>query len=98
MIENMHYFHTQMESKHAHGIEIFAAQAKDLYLNNLSLYSKAVIRRVLGRLQEFFEGIEDLLKTGAPQEVSFHLQYNKTALKEVVKKFPAKTVNYLFHY
>lgn len=43
-------------------------------------------------LQEFFEGIENLLKTQAPEEISFNLSYSKTALKEVAKKYPGKEV------
>jgi exocyst complex component 1 len=43
-------------------------------------------------LQEFFEGVEGLLKTGPADEVSYHVQYSKSALKDVIKKYPGKEV------
>ena len=42
--------------------------------------------------QDYFEGIERLLKTTAPSEVSANSAYNKSALKKVIKEFTAKDV------
>lgn len=42
--------------------------------------------------QEFFEGVERLLKTTAPSEVQKNGNYNKSALKKVVKEFDGKDV------
>jgi hypothetical protein len=38
------------------------------------------------------EGIERLLKTTAPSEVSTNASYNKSALKKVVKEYNAKDI------
>ena len=44
-------------------------------------------------IQEFFEGIESLLRTNAaPEEVGFRIQFNKTALKKVISQYPGKEV------
>jgi hypothetical protein len=42
--------------------------------------------------QDFFEGVEQLLKTTAPTEVSKNSNFNKSTLKKVVKEFNAKDV------
>lgn len=43
-------------------------------------------------LQEFFEGVERVLKTTAPSEVQKNTNYSKTALKKAVKEFDGKDV------
>jgi len=35
------------------------------------------------------------LRTGTPDEVGYHVQYNKSAVKEIIKKFPGKEVSAL---
>ncbi|KAJ3103895.1 hypothetical protein HDU96_009117, partial [Phlyctochytrium bullatum] len=91
-IENMHHFYNEVRARKVAGLEQFVKAAKVLYDLNLNAYVKTVIRRPFGKLLEFFEGVEDLLNTLAPEEVSFHLQYSKSALKDVIKKTPGKEV------
>ncbi|KAJ1332811.1 hypothetical protein BSLG_008440 [Batrachochytrium salamandrivorans] len=74
------------------GLDSFSKQAKVLYDVNLEAYCKVVIRKPLGKLLEFFEGIEGLLKTGPVEEVPYHIQYSKSAVKDVIRKYPGKEV------
>ena len=41
-------------------------------------------------LQDYFEGVERLLKTTAPTEIPNNSSYSKSALKKVIKEFTAK--------
>lgn len=43
-------------------------------------------------IQEFFEGLERVLKTTAPSEVHKNSNYNKSSLKKVLKEFDGKDV------
>lgn len=43
-------------------------------------------------LQEFFEGVERLLKTTAPSEVQKNSSYSKSSLKKALKDFDGKDV------
>lgn len=43
-------------------------------------------------VQDYFEGVERLLKTTAPTEVQNNGSYSKSALKKVVKEYNAKDV------
>jgi hypothetical protein len=47
---------------------------------------------IYGNLQEFFDGVDVLLKTTAPQEIGFHVSYNKAQLKKVIQQYPWKEV------
>ncbi|KAJ3219492.1 Exocyst complex component 1 [Dinochytrium kinnereticum] len=91
-VENMHHFYSEMRARKVPGLEPFVKAAKSLYDVSLNSYVKVVIRKPLGKLLEFFEGVDDLLNTLAPEEVSFHLQYSKAALKEIIKRYPGKEI------
>lgn len=67
--------------------------SKAQYDLHLISYIKSVVRRPLGKLLEFFEGVEDLLKTKTPEEITFHLSYNKASLKKMLSLFPIKEVS-----
>ncbi|KAJ3191225.1 Exocyst complex component 1 [Irineochytrium annulatum] len=91
-VENMHHFYSEVRSRKVAGLDPFVRAAKALYDVNLGAYVKVVIRKPLGKMMEFFEGIDDLLKTLAAEEVSFHLQFSKAAVKEIIKKYPGKEI------
>ncbi|EGF77307.1 hypothetical protein BATDEDRAFT_91658 [Batrachochytrium dendrobatidis JAM81] len=91
-VENMHHFHAEVRARKVPGLDNFAKQAKVLYDVNLEAYCKVVIRKPLGKLLEFFEGIEGLLKTGPIEEVPYHIQYSKSAVKDIIRKYPGKEV------
>ncbi|KAJ3364894.1 Exocyst complex component 1 [Kappamyces sp. JEL0680] len=91
-VENMHHFHSEIRARKVPSLDPFVKQAKLLYDVNLESYGKSVIRKPLGKLLEFFEGVEGLLKTGPADEVSYHVQYSKTSLRDVIKKYPGKEI------
>ena len=88
----MHHFYSRVRAKKVPCLEAYIKQAKALYESNLDTYCKVVIRKPLGKLLEFFEGVEGLLKTRPAEEVSYHLQYSKNAVKDVIRKYPGKEV------
>ena len=92
-VENMHHFYTKTRARKVPGLEESVKQAKLLYDFNLESYCNVVIRKPLGKLVDFFEGVEGLLKTGPAHEVSFHVQYSKNALKDVIKRYPGREVH-----
>ncbi|KAI8826808.1 exocyst complex component Sec3-domain-containing protein [Fimicolochytrium jonesii] len=91
-VENMHHFYSFIRERKVPSLDVYVKQAKSIYDVHLDAYCKVVIRKPLGRLWDFFEGIEGLLKTNTPEEINYHMQYNKGALKEVVRKYPGKEI------
>jgi hypothetical protein len=89
-VENMHHFYAEVRSRKVPSLEQYVKQSKTLYDVHLDSYCKVVIRKPMGKLLDFFEGVEGLLKTGPADEVSYHVQFSKGALKEVIKKYPGK--------
>ncbi|KAI9205813.1 exocyst complex component Sec3-domain-containing protein [Polychytrium aggregatum] len=92
-VENMHHFYSEVRARKVVFMDPFVKQTKTLYDISLLSYGKAVIRKPLGKLFEFFEGIDELLENHiTPEEISFRLQYNKSALKDVLKRYPGKEI------
>nr|GAT61106.1 predicted protein [Mycena chlorophos] len=92
LIENMHHFVAETGQIEIGSVSIFLKRAEAIYDENLTAYVKIVLRRPFGKLIDYFEGVERLLKTTAPTEVATNANYNKSALKKVVKEFNAKDV------
>ena len=91
-IVNMHYLHTELQGLEVLSLVQHVDYAKTTFDLELKTYIYMVVRKPLGKLLEFFEGIEELMKTKSAEEVSYHLGYNKQALKKVVTQYPVKEI------
>ncbi|EGG06336.1 uncharacterized protein MELLADRAFT_87296 [Melampsora larici-populina 98AG31] len=90
IIENMHHFVTTASKVNVSALGHWLEKAKEQYDQNLNLYIRLVLRRPLARLIDFFEGIQQLLRTTSPSEISMHSQYTKSALKRAISSFDKK--------
>ncbi|KAG2186053.1 hypothetical protein INT43_002491 [Umbelopsis isabellina] len=91
-IENMHHFYHELRAHKIAVLDRWVKHAKNQYETSLNSYIKVVIRRPLGRLLEFFEGVETMMKTSTAEEVSFHMNFNKAQLRKVIALYPAKEI------
>ncbi|KAI0715395.1 exocyst complex component Sec3-domain-containing protein [Earliella scabrosa] len=92
LIENMHYFVAEVSQIEIGTVVMFLKRAEAIYEENLNAYVKIVLRRPFSKIIEYFEGVERLLKTTAPSEISSNSSYSKSALKKVVKEYNAKDI------
>ena len=53
-------------------------------------YIKAIIRRGLKDWLDFFDGVDALVKAGAAEEVTYHINYNRASAKKWVDRFTLK--------
>jgi len=92
LIENMQWFTAEIGQSKLNAVSTFKRRAEAIYEENLSAYVKIVLRRPFAKIIDYFEGVERLLKTTAPTEVSKNASYNRSALKRVVKDYNVKDV------
>lgn len=89
----MHHLYHTLRTNKLHVLEKWIKHAKSQYDSSLNSYVHVIIRRPLGRLLEFFEGVETMARTSSmPEEVSFHMNYNKTQLRKVITMYPPKEI------
>lgn len=69
---------------------MFVQRARGLYEENMKAYVKMMLRRGFARLMDFFDGVERLSRTTPANEISVHSNYNRSALKKVIKEQTAK--------
>ncbi|KAL0951427.1 hypothetical protein HGRIS_008119 [Hohenbuehelia grisea] len=92
MIENMHHFVSETSQLEIGSVASFSRKAEAIYDENVSAYVKIVLRRPFAKLIDYFEGVEQQLKSVAPTEIIKTSTYSKSALKKVVKEFNSKDV------
>ncbi|KAK4058603.1 hypothetical protein OIO90_000047 [Microbotryomycetes sp. JL221] len=92
LIENMHHIISVFSNQKVPALSSFVSQAKDKYQQNLEAYIRLILRRPLSRVLDYFAGLESLLRTTPPTEVSLHSAYTKAALKRVLSDLRAKDV------
>ncbi|KDE03286.1 hypothetical protein MVLG_06216 [Microbotryum lychnidis-dioicae p1A1 Lamole] len=93
LIENMHHIIAVFsEQQRVLALEPFVGQAKEKYTQNLDAYIRLILRRPLARALDFFTGLEQLLRTTPPNEVSLHSAYTKAAVRRALSDLRAKDV------
>ncbi|KAG8712989.1 hypothetical protein FRC11_013627, partial [Ceratobasidium sp. 423] len=90
MIENMHHFVADMTQLELGAVRAFVTRAEDIYSRELSAYVTFVLRRPMAKIIDYFDGVERLLQTTAPSEVSNNSNFSRSALKKVVKEYDSK--------
>lgn len=90
IIENMHHFVTTVSKINVIALKVSLEKAKEQYDHNLALYIRLVLRRPLARFIDYFQGLEELLRTTEPSQVSQHNQYTKSSLKRMISSLDKK--------
>ncbi|KAI5474704.1 Exocyst complex, component Exoc1 [Pseudohyphozyma bogoriensis] len=80
IIENMHHIITVFSKQNVPALASFVSQAREKYTQNLELYIKL----------DFFQGLETLLRTTPPTEVSLHSAYTRQALRRTTSDVRSK--------
>ena len=65
-------------------LEPILRSSRTFYETSLLSYARLSIYRVLGRYAEYFEGLSNLLKNTAPEEVAFTTTYSKASVKKLL--------------
>lgn len=86
----MHHIIAVFSKQKVPALGPFVSQARDMYSQNLDAYIKLVLRRPLARVLDLFQGLEQLLRTTPPTEVSLHSAYSKQAVRRTLSDLRAK--------
>ncbi|GAA6011560.1 hypothetical protein JCM11491_004688 [Sporobolomyces phaffii] len=91
LIENMHHIIAVFSGKQkVAALAPFVQQAREKYDQNLAAYIRLILRRPLSRVVDYFAGLEQLLRTTPPTEVSLHSAYTKSSLRRTLSDVRAK--------
>lgn len=90
-IENSHFLFTKFSAMKFDNSTILSS-SKSFYESALSSYARFSIYRVLGKYAEYFEGLSNLLKSTAPEEVAFTSTYSKASAKKIIASMPSKEI------
>jgi len=88
-IENSYYLFKKLGESNL-TLETILRSSKSFYETSLSSYARLSIYRAVGKYAEYFDGLTNLLKTTAPEEVAFTSTYSKASVKKVIQASPLK--------
>ncbi|KXN85680.1 Exocyst complex component 1 [Leucoagaricus sp. SymC.cos] len=96
LIENMHYFVSETARMEVGSVSGFTKKARGIYDENLSAYVKIIFRRPFGKIIDYFEGLERLLRTlSSPVEITTNSTYSKNALRKITREYTIKDLRKL---
>lgn len=88
--ENSYLLYKRFSESNLTNLEIILRSSKTFYETSLSSYARLSIYRAVGKYAEYFDGLGNLLKTTAPEEVAFTSTYSKASVKKVLQSTPLK--------
>jgi glutamyl/glutaminyl-tRNA synthetase len=86
----MHYFIAEISQMNVPSLIASTRRAQGIYDENLTAYIKIVFRRPFAKIIDFFEGLDRVTKNGSTSEIASNSNFNKSALKKIIKDFTAK--------
>ncbi|XP_052078760.1 exocyst complex component 1-like isoform X1 [Mytilus californianus] len=93
MLENFHHMGSVLSQLKIPCLDGDRKEAKQVYQDNLSVYTTNLLGRPLEKIQVFFEGVESKIASGVkPEEVGYQLAFSKQELRKVIKEYSGKEV------
>lgn len=94
LILNMHHLFQEVQKllQKAPTLRSLVSRAEKIYGESLNHYIHFVLRRPLGKMMDFGDGVELLMRSTPANEVSLHGAYNRASFKRLVKEYTTKDV------
>ncbi|EMR09947.1 hypothetical protein PNEG_01705 [Pneumocystis murina B123] len=92
VVENMFYYLQELRKKDIFILDLYIENANIKYQEHLNLYIENVIKRPLGRIMEFSESIDALLKTKTIEEIKNRMSFSVASLKRIMISYDIKEV------
>ena len=88
--ENSYFLFKRFTDSNLTNLEAILRSSRAFYEKSLVSYARLSIYRAVGKYAEYFDGLGNLLKTTAPEEVAFTSTYSKATVKRVIQSAPLK--------
>ncbi|KAG5517908.1 hypothetical protein PMAC_000363 [Pneumocystis sp. 'macacae'] len=92
IIENMFQYVEELKKKNISILKIFEDKAIREYKEHLKLYIENIIKRPLGRIVEFSENMDTLLKTKTIEEIKNIIEFSPTSVKRIAASHDIKEI------
>ncbi|CCJ29587.1 unnamed protein product [Pneumocystis jirovecii] len=92
IIENMFQYIEEIKKKNISILKLFQEKAVREYKEHLKLYIENIIKRPLGRIVEFSENMDTLLKTKAIEEIKSLIEFSPASVKRIAASHDIKEV------
>lgn len=94
LIENAHHYLEDVPAGTNHALDAGREIARNEMTEHLNLYISAILRRPLGKLLDFIESTESLMKTanGGPASIANRASHSRSVLKRILSSYDSKEI------
>ena len=93
VIENMNHYAEEVSPRNNAVLEDWISRARAEMSEHMDAYLSAVIRRPLGKLLDFLESTESLMKnTQQPSSIATRASHSKSVFKKILSSYDAKEI------
>ena len=94
LIENMHHYVEEVNARNNTVLADWNFRARAEMGEHLELYLAAVIRRPLGKLLDFLESTESLMRSnpGSPTVIATRASHSRSTFKKILSNYDAKEI------
>ncbi|KDN37950.1 hypothetical protein K437DRAFT_240402 [Tilletiaria anomala UBC 951] len=92
LLENTHYLDVELRKVSSSALSQIVRRAESMFNDSLGCYVASVLRRPFGKLMDFGDAVDLLLRSTPANEITFHAAYSKSAFKRLAKENTSKDV------
>lgn len=94
LIENMNHYIEEVAVRNNSVLEAWILRARAEMNEHMELYLAAVIRRPLGKLLDFLESTESLIRSnpGSPASIATRASHSRSTFKKILSSYDAKEI------
>lgn len=93
VIENMNYYAEEVSPRNNTMLQDWNSRARAVMSEHMDAYLSTVIRRPLGKLLDFLESTESLMKnTAQPASIATRASHSKSVFKKILSSYDAKEI------
>ena len=89
-IENARYFCVELAKVQSSAITQIVRRAETLFNDSLGSYVASVLRRPFGKMIDFADAVDLLMRSTPANEIQLHAAYSKSSFKRLAKEYTIK--------
>ena len=92
LLENSRYLSVELSKIVSNALTQILRRADAMFNDALGSYVTSVLRRPLGKMMDFADAVELLMRSTPANEITLHQAYSKSAFKKLAKEYTSKDV------
>lgn len=94
-LENDYYLYSNLRPLKISFLDRYVREFKHRYESNLEIFTKESVTLAYGKISEYVDAIQDMLKSYNPEEIPYQVAFSYTNAKKILNQLSSKDVGFL---